>query len=182
VKKLIDFGRYASQYKLPVDCVTVEVNLKESEINKPGLLMHGSLKDPYLILKLGLLSHETQYFKDFKSRPQICLGLNNTNQQHTIQANGSLKNTAVKYAEYFNQDGVAYMLSDEVKNYLTYKEEFEDYGSYRRGNAYISEPVPNYLITGAVTKNIPQIMAAMLKANRKIPAYTPDGTEYKIKE
>jgi hypothetical protein len=144
--------------------------------------MHGSVKDPYPILALGLLSLETPYFKDFKSKPQICLGLNNTNPEHTIKSNGSLKNTAVKYADYFSKDGIVYIISDEVKDFLTYKEEWEDFGTYKRGNAYLSEEIPSHFIAGVITLNLPKITAALTKSERKIPVYTPDGLEHQIKE
>lgn len=181
MKKLLEFGGYQIKYKLPVDSITIESKQPTLDINKPGILMHGSLKDPYLILKLGLLSRETKYFKDFKSQPQVCMGLNNTNKNHTIKSNGSVKNTAVKYSDYFSRDGMVYIISDEVKNFITYAEEWEDYGEYKRGNAYLSEPIPSDLIIGVITGNIPKIMAAMLKTKKNIPVYTPDGTEYQIK-
>jgi hypothetical protein len=181
VKRLLEFGPYQAHYKLLLDSVTIEAVPPAMDINKPGLLMHGSESEPYFILKFGLFSRETLYFKDFKSMPQICMGLNNTNKDHTIQANGSVKNTSVKYSNYFAKDGIIYILSDEVKKFITYREEWEDHGTYRRGIASISEPVASDLILGVITTNLPKIMAALTKARRKLPVYTPDGTEYRIK-
>ena len=181
MKRLLEFGQYKAYYKLPVDSITIESVQPAMDINKPGMLMHGSLSEPYFILKFGLLSRETVYFKDFKSMPQICMGLNNTNKDHTIHANGSVKNAAVKYSGYFSKDGMIYLISDDVKNFITYTEELEDHGSYQRGNATVSEPIPCNLILGVITENLPKAMAAMTKAKKQLPVYTPDGAEYRIK-
>jgi hypothetical protein len=181
VKKLLELGEYAAKYKLPYDSATIENKPPALDINKPGLLMHGSLKDPYSILKLGLVPQETSYSKDFKSRPQVCLGLNNTNKSHTLKANGSVKNTAVKYAEYFSKEGMIYIISDDVKDFITYTEQLENHTTYQRGNATLSEIIPSGLIIGVVTENLPKIVSAMLKSGKRIPVYTPDGVEYEIK-
>ena len=181
MKKLLEFGEYTALYKLPVEAVTIEAVEPELDINKPGLLMHGSVIDPYLILKSGLESRETQYFKEFKSLPQICMGLNSTNRSHTLEANGSVKNAAVKYAQYFSKDGMVYLLSDEVKDFITYGEQIDDYGDYQRGNASVTEPIDGDLITGIITKNLPKAMAALLKSRRNLPVYMPDGTEYRMR-
>lgn len=180
MKKLLKFGEYARHYKLPLEAITLEPRQPTLDINKPELLMHGSTEDPYSILKHGLIPQETKYFKKFKSRPQICMGLNNTHSDQTIQANGGVKNTAVKYADYFSRDGVIYIISDKIKKLPTYTETWEDHGTYKRGNASVMKPINTAHIMGVITKNLPKTAAAMLKANRKMPIYTPDGTEYNI--
>jgi hypothetical protein len=180
VKKLLKLGEYARQYKLPVDSIAIEQTQPALDINKPELLMHGSTKDPYSILKCGLIPQETKYFKQFKSKPQVCMGLNNTHSQHTIQANGGVKNTAVKYADYFSKNGVIYVISDRIKKAPTYVETWEDRLSYKRGNATVMKPISPACITAVITKNLSKTAAAMLKANRRLPIYTPDGTEHNI--
>ena len=180
MKHLLDLSQYVKHYKLGFDSVTIETIEPDFNLNQPGLLMHGSMKDPYLILKHGLVCRETNYFKGFKSEPQICLGLNNTNPDHTIKYNGAVKNTAVKYADYFKGDGMAYTISEDVKNFITYTKEMEDLGEYQRGIATLTESIPPESIQGIITKNLSKAIAAILKTRHKIPVYTPDGKQHTI--
>lgn len=181
VKRLLPLGPYKEAYCLQDDSVVIETKPPQTDINKPGLLMHGSLKDPLLILKKGLLPHQTEYFKNYKSQPQICLGINSTNTNHKIHTSGSIKNPALAYAENFSKEGTVYILNDDVKQNPTYIEEWETYAGYQRGTAWVRTPLHSSMINGIITKNLPRTMAALLKAGKKIPVYTPDGTEYTLK-
>lgn len=180
---LIPLGRYAKLYRLKKDVAGLTSILNPTiDINDLGLIMHGSEKNPYSILTRGLIPHDVRYTKNYTSEPQVCLGLNSTAKTLTIIKDGSRKNTAVKYAGFFNKQGVIYIISDDVKSLQTYKESWEDFGGYNRGYAWVEEIIPPSMIVGVITRNIPMMAAAIIKSRTKKPIFTLDGKEYMVEE
>jgi len=176
----VDLGRYAGIFKLEKRTVEVEVCGERSiDINEAGLVMHGSEANPLYILRRGLLPKKTVTGK-FESDPQVCLGLNNTNFEHTIQADGARKNPAVQYAGNFGAKGIVYILSPTVKELLTYREFWEDFGDYKRGYGWVAEQVPPTAIQALVTKNLKLALAALKKLRLSHPVFRPDGMEIRL--
>ncbi|VVB54830.1 Uncharacterised protein [uncultured archaeon] len=174
-------GRYADTYRLNLHSINICQRERPTlDINRTGLLMHGNELDPTSVLEYGLLPRRTPYTKTLRSPFQVCLGLNNTNPDQTILTHGAIKNTAVKYAGYFNRRGVIYVVHDEVKEYKSYYEEWENLGGYSRGLAWVEQRIPVALIRGVVTCNLSLAAASMIHTNCFLPMYTPDGNEYVI--
>jgi len=181
-KRLIDMGKYTRIYDLSDNfAVLISKDTLSIDINKTGVLMHGSEHDPYSILKHGLLPHVTKYSDNLKSDSQICMCLNSDSTKYSIDVDGKRKNSAVKYAGFFSESGGIYILSERVKKLRTYKERWDDLGTYKIGYAWVDQPIPRSMIIGVITKNLPLIAAVMTKLQIDIPIFTPDGREYQLK-
>ena len=177
--KLIDLNPYAKNYGLTDDKIALTEVTPPIDINRQGLIMHGSQVDPHMILKYGLAPQQTKT-NSIDTDWQICLGLSSKDPHATLDKQLSRKNSAVKYAGYFSPNGMIYILNDEVKNMRGYTE-FWDQGSEHRGYAWVTQPILSNLIDAVITTNMALAAAAMLAAQVDKLIYTPDGACYKMK-
>lgn len=172
----IRVGEYGRRCGLKSALVGIKEIPAATDINAAGLIMHGSVADPYTILKFGLATQQTQ--KNTLEREwQICLGL--SAKGLTLKKDLARKNSAIKYANKFDQSGTVYLISEKVKRFQTYKE-YWDTGEYGRGYAWLNEPIKAELITGIITENMAQAAAAIAATDPEKPLYRPDGRCYRI--
>ena len=174
----IRVGEYGRRCGLKSALVGIKEIPAAADINAAGLIMHGSVADPYTILKFGLATQQTS--KNALEREwQICLGLSAKGPGLTVKKELARKNSAIKYADNFAQSGTVYLISEKVKRFQTYKE-YWDAGEYGRGYAWLNEPIKAELITGIINKDLAQAAAAIAATDPEKPLYRPDGRCYRV--
>jgi len=173
---VIDIGEYTKRYKLDTSMVGIErVHWPPIDIDEPGLLMHGSERDPYGILKFGLIPQKTDKASD--EDWQICLGLNAPSEDLKVEQDLSRKNSAIQYSGFFSKTGIVYILSEDVKELPGYRE-FMESGDSERGYAWLTEPILPDMIDAMITRNVKLVAAAMLAAGEFRPVFKPNGQCY----
>jgi hypothetical protein len=177
--QILDLTKYLKKYELKSAIAGLEISKPQLDLDKPGLTMHGSEADPYTILKYGLAPQQTKC-NAIDNEWQICLGLNSKSPALTIRKSGARKNSAVKYAGHFSEEGIVYVVDEEVKNTPGYRE-YWDAGDEARGYAWITKPILPPLIAAIITENVELAAAAQTAAQTYRPTYKPDGTCYTIR-
>jgi len=174
----IRVGEYGRRCGLRSALVGIKETPAAADINAAGLMMHGSVADPYTILKFGLATQQT--LKNSLEREwQICLGLSAKGPGLTVKKDLARKNSAIKYADNFERSGTVYLISDKVKRSPTYKE-YWDTGESGRGYAWLNEAIKAEYITGIITEDLTQAAAAIAATDPEKPLYRPDGRCYKV--
>lgn len=176
---VLDVSMYAREYGLERNILGIKEVEAGLDVNQPGLVMHGSEKDPLTILRYGLVPQKTLQ-NPIDGQWQVCLGLS-SDDDTTLYKNLARKNSAVKYAGYFSGAGIVYVLDDGVKLLDGYRE-YWDEGEGSRGYAWVSHPISADMITALITKNLSLAAAAVLAAAPEKHVYTPDGTCYRVEQ
>ena len=176
---IVDVSAYSGRYRLAVDVLGLTEVKPELDLNNPGLVMHGSEADPLTIIQYGLAPHKGEDNAD--GEWEVCLGLNSGDPGLTLNRDLARKNSAVKYAGYFSDKGLVYLVDDDVKLYPSYRE-YWDEGDGGRGYAWVTQPIPPHLIQAVVTKNISLAAAALTAAGDRKHVYLPNGTCYLIEQ
>lgn len=175
---LVDVSMYRKFYGLECQVIGLERQTASFyDLNRSGLIMHGSIGDPTPILEYGLVPQKTD--KTLDDEWQVCLGISSNSEGLTLEKDCGRKNPAVKYADNFGKKGIVYLLSEEVKTLKTYKESWVE-GSRGGGIAWVTEPINPTYIEAVITKNLPFAAAAISKMETQLPIYKPDGKSYII--
>ena len=178
VTTLVDVSKYQKIYGLECEVIGLERQTTSFyDINRAGLIMHGSVGDPTPILEYGLVPQKTD--KTFDDEWQVCLGISSNIEGLTLEKDYGRKNPAVKYADNFGKKGMVYLLSEDVKTLKTYKESWAEEIN-GGGIAWVTEPINPTYIEAVITKNLPYAAAAISKMKTQPPIYKPDGKSYTI--
>jgi hypothetical protein len=180
VKKIIlDLTDYKERYGLSLGIAEAfPVDNPALDIERPGLMMHGSEADPYPILLYGLIPQSIRGQLD--DEWQVCIGLNAKDWGMSVNAHHARKNSAIKYAGYFSDKGIIYVLDDSVRATPGFRE-YWDNGSDGRGYAWVKTPIKSENIMALITENIGLAAAALIAANRDLHIYRPDGRCIRVK-
>ncbi|MBD3388392.1 MAG: hypothetical protein GF416_04900 [Candidatus Altiarchaeales archaeon] len=178
---VIDLSEYRGRFGLSKTLYAIEsVDDPEIDIDRPGMIMHGSEGDHVAILKYGLAPHQADG-NEIDNEWQVCMGLSCRDSSMTLSTNLSRKNAAVKYAGNFSDNGIVYVLSEDVKLLSGYRE-YWDAGEKARGYAWVTQAIPDNLITALISKNLKLAAAALVAADSDLCLYEPEGRCYQIKE
>jgi hypothetical protein len=179
VPEVLDVSKYQRAYGLKSAILGLsKLDKPPFDINRPGLILHGSEADPYTILKYGLAPQRTPR-NNMEPEWQVCLGLSSKSRSLTLKADLSRKNSAVKYSGNFSPQGAVYVLKEGVRKLPGYTE-FWDIGADARGYAWVKQAVVADLIEAVITENILPAAAALAATDPTKLLFKPDGTCYKV--